>query len=472
MTSTANLNNLLEKASNWDKDERYMATNDLCNILTSDLKIDETMERRICSAVLKQLDDTSNDVQSVAVKCLAVLVKKVHEAQMKDICIKLRVLVFEGKKELRDIYSIGLKTLIADAPDNLGPTVVENLSTALIQGVSSFADEDIKREGLDCITDLVKRFGHLMRSDHDAVLTVVMQQLECDRPVVRKRAAICLSTLAIAASDALLQRLVEDVLHRIDAVYKSKTRHHNDDTLFSLIQTIGTISKTVGHRLGRHFPQLIPLFITFCAVEADEEAENDLREHCLPGFESFIQRCPHDVSPFINDILKITLKCLKYDPNYCYESDGNSEGSDMEEEYSDEDDYPAGSDDDDSSWKIRKAACRVLQAVVKSKPETILSSPDLVDELLGRFKEREENVRVEVVTCFGQLLEVIVARSTDAASPIEQYLASKLPSIIKACQKEFKGTSLKSKAAVFSFLNSLVRLPSLHVYDCYSLSRF
>jgi cullin-associated NEDD8-dissociated protein 1 len=53
--STTYLNSLVEKSSDWDKDERYMATNDLCNELSKDIKIDEAMERRICAAVLKQL---------------------------------------------------------------------------------------------------------------------------------------------------------------------------------------------------------------------------------------------------------------------------------------------------------------------------------------------------------------------------------------------------------------------------------
>lgn len=40
------------------------------------------MERRICTAVLKQLDDNSNDVQTIAVKCLGALLRKVQEAQV------------------------------------------------------------------------------------------------------------------------------------------------------------------------------------------------------------------------------------------------------------------------------------------------------------------------------------------------------------------------------------------------------
>ena len=40
-------------------------------------------ERRICQTVLKQLDDQSNDVQSIAVKCLGILFKRVQEAQVR-----------------------------------------------------------------------------------------------------------------------------------------------------------------------------------------------------------------------------------------------------------------------------------------------------------------------------------------------------------------------------------------------------
>lgn len=38
---SATLNGLLEKTSNWDKDERYMATNDLCNELQKDIKVSD-----------------------------------------------------------------------------------------------------------------------------------------------------------------------------------------------------------------------------------------------------------------------------------------------------------------------------------------------------------------------------------------------------------------------------------------------
>lgn len=94
-------NDLLKKTEHYDKDERYMAISDLCEVLkrnaaqsesaspgagskgpNSNSSLDPQTERRICSAVLNLLDDSSNDVQTVAVKTLSVLLITVKEEQV------------------------------------------------------------------------------------------------------------------------------------------------------------------------------------------------------------------------------------------------------------------------------------------------------------------------------------------------------------------------------------------------------
>lgn len=111
--------------------------------------------------MLKQLDDQSNDVQGLAVKCLGILFKKVHEAQVRgggrgsllvkeeslmscflfmagkvgEICDKLCTLILDGKSELRDIYSIGLRTLISDVPEAMGKPVTQRLTSRLLSGI-------------------------------------------------------------------------------------------------------------------------------------------------------------------------------------------------------------------------------------------------------------------------------------------------------------------------------------------------
>jgi cullin-associated NEDD8-dissociated protein 1 len=53
-----------------------------------------------------------------------------------EICDKLCGLILEGKSELRDIYSIGLKTLISDVPENMGRPVAQRLTGRLLGGIS------------------------------------------------------------------------------------------------------------------------------------------------------------------------------------------------------------------------------------------------------------------------------------------------------------------------------------------------
>jgi len=53
-------------------------------------------------------------------------------------------------------------------------------------------------------------------------------------------------------------------------------------------------SRQAGHRIGEHLEKVIPLVVKFSRVDDDE-----LREYCLQAFESFVRRCPKDISPHI-----------------------------------------------------------------------------------------------------------------------------------------------------------------------------
>jgi hypothetical protein len=66
---TWTLVDVLEQTDHFDKDERYMAINDLKEELQRDARIDSAMEKRVCDAVLSRLEkDTCNDVRAMAVQ--------------------------------------------------------------------------------------------------------------------------------------------------------------------------------------------------------------------------------------------------------------------------------------------------------------------------------------------------------------------------------------------------------------------
>ena len=105
-------------------------------------------------------------------------------------------------------------------------------------------------------------------------MTAVIKQLDNEKSLLRKRAAVCLASLAVVSSDILLNNLVELILSQIElAEKKSKSKNCTDAR--TLIQTVGTISRTVGFRLGRHLDRLVPLFLRFCGDPGYEVREGD-----------------------------------------------------------------------------------------------------------------------------------------------------------------------------------------------------
>lgn len=73
--------------------------------------------------------------------------------------------------------------------------------------------------------------------------------------------------------------------------------------------------------MGKHLPELVPIIIRY-ATDADEDDE--LREFCFQTLESFVLRCPIEITPFIEEITNLSLEYIKYDPNFV-EDDNDEE---------------------------------------------------------------------------------------------------------------------------------------------------
>lgn len=126
---------------------------------------------------------------------------------------------------------------------------------------------------------------------------------------------------------------------------------------------------------------------------------------------------------FIPEITTISTELLCYDPNYNYgpedeateemETDTASEADEQDDEYT---------DDDDISWKVRRAAAKTIEALVVQeeklkqlniflkityRPEALSANYDKFGHLLiNRFKEREDNVKYDIFSAYSALLKL------------------------------------------------------------------
>ncbi|XP_078139725.1 cullin-associated NEDD8-dissociated protein 2 [Centroberyx gerrardi] len=459
------ISNLLEKMTSSDKDFRFMATNDLMLELQKDsIKLDEDSERKVVTMLLRLLEDKNGEVQNLAVKCLAPLVSKVKEYQVETMVDTLCSNMMSDKEQLRDISSMGLKTVIAELPPSssgltLTASVCKKITSQLIGAMGKQEDVSVQLEALDILSDMLGRLSGSLVSFHSSLLSSLLPQLTSPRMAVRKRSILALGHLVPCCSPALFSQLTEHLLVELaKGPPTSMTRTY--------IQCLATVSRQGGHRVGEHLEKLIPMVVKFTSVEDDE-----LREYCFQAFEAFIRRCPKEMSPHVTTVTQLCLKFMTFDPNYNYDDEEEEEEDSMDiEDGLDQESDDEYSDDDDMSWKVRRSSIKCLEALISTRRDLLLSFYSSVGPaLLARFKEREENVRADIFAAFVTLLRqtrpgsghhsLIAAGSDQGVSreeePAVAMLKKQVPVIVKALHRQLKEKSVKSRQGGFCLLTEL-----------------
>ena len=219
------------------------------------------------------------------------------------------------------------------------------------------------------------------------------------------------------------------------------------------------------------------------------EASHRLRASSLDVFGAFITSSPRQIETCVDGIIETCMENLKFDPNFNEMDDeteskladqmdvddpfgddpfGDDGGMDMFEDDAGENDEA----DEDSSWKVRKAAADTIKSLVLSKP-TLLKKLYLkcCNNLAERFSERIGSTAVSVIQCFDEMLkasfvidDTMSTDSSDApvppnlarvASATDQLLGMvKSQVIMDKILEQLKECSVDVKAEMFSMLRT------------------
>ncbi|KAF9154219.1 Cullin-associated NEDD8-dissociated protein 1 [Linnemannia schmuckeri] len=438
-TSAYLVASLLEKMGSEDNDFRFMALNDLITELQSPtFSLEESTEKKVVDKVLLLMKDKNGEVQNQAVKCLGSLVKKVQESQLQQIVDNLCAFVSQDKEDLREIASIGLKTVIVQVPTN--SVVAVNVCKRLVPRLLATLENpnssyDAQMDSLDILSEVLLRFGNIFATIglQKQTANTLFALLSHARPALRKRATTAIGHLVAHMPDDIFEDLLKKILNGLE------TSKNSPDRLRTYIQVTGTISRSNAPRFGKFLPGVAPSVIKYTDLDDDE-----LRENALQALEAFVLRCPGEITPYIDTIIELGLKFLRYDPNYDDGEDDEDDedeemGSDNEDE-EDEDDDGEYSDDDDMSWKVRRTSAKLLAAIIGTRQDLLgqLYST-IAPTLINRFKEREETVRLEILQTFITLL-----RQTNTYGGAEYETDATLESLHKKRKGSRPGTPIET----------------------------
>ncbi|KAI5635757.1 TATA-binding protein interacting (TIP20) domain-containing protein [Phthorimaea operculella] len=431
--------NLLEKMTSNDKDFRFMATNDLMTELQKDsIKLDDDSERKVVKMLLRLLEDKNGEVQNLAVKCLGPLVNKVKEYQVEAIVDTLCANMLSETEQLRDISSIGLKTVISELPlgsNTLAANVCKKITGRLSSAIEKQEDVSVQLEALDILADLLSRFGGLLISFHPMLLNSLLPQLASPRQAVRKRTIVALSHLVMSCSADLYKKLIDHLLEGLSAsTSPSVTRTH--------IQCIASICRQAGHRFGEQLDRVAPQ-----VLEHSTKADEELREHCLQALEAFVLKCPKEVQPHIATVRTISLAATNQLDRVASQVLEHSTKADEE---------------------LREHCLQALEAFVLKCPKEVqphiatvrtisLAATNQLDRVASQVLEHSTKADEELREHCLQALEAFVLKCPKEVQP---HIATALEAFVLKCPKEVQPHIATVRTISLAATNQLDRVAS------------
>jgi cullin-associated NEDD8-dissociated protein 1 len=240
---------------------------------------------------------------------------------------------------------------------------------------------------------------------------------------------------------------------------------------FPYIEALGSIASTVGYKLAPNLNSIIPVLSIFLkpkdpAEQITDDMDNGIKEVCLSFYDISLRKCPKEASEHINEILNTSLGMIGYDPN----RNPDAAKTGVEEAGMEAWGEPAEIEqriEDDSSWKVRKAAANILATIVRYRSDVIKQMyKGIVDVLLSRLDEREESIKCIILNTFTEMIKgIVIGEATDSEDSIEilnlkrkssaEILIKELPIAVVKVYGHFKDKSNTVREAIANLLFSL-----------------
>lgn len=395
------------------------------------------------TGVIDLLFDNVPTVASRAMQCVPVFCQRLSAPSLQKVLERLAKLASQVSStiENRDVSHQVLVNIIQVLDESLGQVVCGATATIVLAGLHVEAANPPTLEMLAVLEALLDRYGTSLGRDFQAIQSVLFS-FALSRVTSNsgkaynqvKLAISCLGHFARVVPEAIFDQTVEQLL-------QAASEESHPFSLKVRIQALGSVGRAVGHRLGRWMGRVIPLIV---ATVDDPRFEDDheLKDNCIKTLTSLVSES-RDIAPFLEDpLLNLALRFVSFDPNYVPLADddafatsgagdggaGDGAGDDADDwgtgdgvgdddwgsgDGHDDEEFALDADPDDISWRVRKAAASLILALATTSVELLpVIYAKVVPQLIARFEERNDHVRLEAFAAF---LEIIRQTSSDRA---------------------------------------------------------
>ena len=328
------------------------------------------------------------------------------------------------------------------------------------------AEKGVDSDAIDVLVEVIRCFGPMLQdSEKQALLKSITNIFDSERTgsVVKKKAVIAISLLVIYLPDRLLSTFVSNTIESFRSPHLILPKRR------LLITMIGSIARSVPKRIGPYLKTVAPFVLSALSKQEYEEALEEIAENgasnpeleevheaALVALEGLLSCCSNNMRIYTDEAIEAAVRYVNYNPNMATNEEDEEMGGtqeegaagDVEDGFDEEEDFEEEtvmSDDEDSSWKVRRCAAKVLYAIISTRSNgDLLENGTLYEKiapvLIGCFKEREENVRLEVLVTLGCLIRK-TGEGTSLSTSIGDHELDTSVSSISRSRKRRRGGS-------------------------------
>lgn len=275
---------------------------------------------------------------------------------------------------------------------------------------------------------------------------------------VKTRASLCMGAFAVILTNKQLASLTTLIINKVKSGSSKAERAIQ-------AQCLSLIANTVRSKLAPFVAEIIPVLHTAAnALNASQsiDEDNELVEACLTALHAIVFACPTEIKNFAPEIYKTCMNRATYDPSFTYQ-DVDMIGAEDEEkwDYDDEDGFQEEAEDanagavEDSSWKVRRGAIRVMEAIIVTRPEMHLMLIQTYGvDMAERFKERVDIVKTDLLEAFKGLVVLhgtgteVEQQKRKALLPLSQDIITHIVKQSESKNQKVRSTAINTLAAL------------------------
>ena len=415
--------------------------------------------------------EESMEVKTRTVKIFKEISMHLKDAEIIQIFSNIINYITDPKTEGKDIFVNCIKTILENVPGSFYETIGKIIIPTLTKGLDS-DNQEIIILCLDTFNDYIKKFGYELsqkkykefKIDEQKIVKVALENINSTNDLLKANSIEIMGTVGVLLNRNKISQTTEKLI----ALIKSGNSITEKKNYILAL-------KSLGHTLSRSQDQMVPdiisllmTFITknFLDSDGDYDEKNALVEATLNCIEIYIATSISLFNDKIPQIIADSIELLMYDP-------GNTNNGEVVEieGYEDYEGVDFDANLDDTAWKVRRAACRILRMILASgfafQAET---KEKIIMSLIQSFGEQEENTKLEINLCLKQYLDSLVHAKQSSGKfelmkvqsiIVNEFMPKVTKELIEKILKDLKGNTQDNIVS-----STLKILPSMAVVCC------